>query len=151
MVKKIDHSCFQRVFGAHHHQARVLYQFLDDVRAVPQVIDGRSNIGATSLTHQGIVIVFEIGRQQALHGRPDEIHDRMKIAGLILHGPLQLLQRGFDRTATCMSEHDHQTRVELFCGKFDATDQRRGDDVAGHPYDKQIPQALIENDFDRYA
>ena len=36
-------------------------------------------------------------------------------------------------------------------GKFDATDQRGGNDIAGHPYDKQIPQALIENDFDGYA
>ena len=50
-----------------------------------------------------------------------------------------------------MPKNHNQARVELHGGKFDAADERRRDDVAGDPYNKEIPQALIENDFDRYA
>lgn len=43
------------------------------------------------------------------------------------------------------------SRVPYRGSKLDAADQRRCDDVAGHPDHKQIAQALVEDDLHRNA
>src|SRR6202000_2215709 len=118
------HPCFQRVFRAHHHQAGVLNQILDDVGAVPQVIDGGSDVGAASLVHQRVVIILQIRGQQAFDAGPYEIDYRVQVVGLVLDRAPQLLQRGFDGAAAGTSEHHDQPRAELFGREFNTSDQR---------------------------
>jgi len=115
------------------------------------MIHRRLDIGAHRLMDQLIQIMFQIRCQQIFNRRPHQVHDRMQIARLIFFGPLQLLESRLNGAAIRMPEDDHQAGAELFGGKFDATDLRRSDDIAGYAYDEQIAQPLIENDLHRHS
>ena len=65
--------------------------------------------------------------------------------------PPQLLERGEDRAALRVAEHDDQPRAEALGGELDAADLRRRDDVAGDADDEQVAQALVEDDLGRHA
>ena len=65
--------------------------------------------------------------------------------------PLQLFERGQDRAALRVPEHDDQPRAEPRGGELDAADLRRRDDVAGDADDEQIAEPLIEDDLGRHA
>jgi len=93
-----------------------LDELFDDVRAVPQVLHRRSDIGANRRVTQGMEIVSEFGRQQTFDGRPYQIYDGVQIARLILDRPLQLLQRRFNGAALGVAQHDYQARAELLGG-----------------------------------
>ena len=41
-------------------------------------------------------------------------------------------------------QHDHEARTKLLRGKFDATNLRRGHDIAGDPDDEQVVETLAE-------
>ena len=112
-VEEIDDAGLQGVLGADDHESGLLDELLNDVRAVPQVLHRRLDIGADRRTAQGVKIVPEFRRQQAFDGWPYQIHDGMQIARLILDRPLQLLQRRFDGAALSVAQYDHQARTEL--------------------------------------
>src|ERR1700722_209982 len=75
----------------------------------------------------------------------------MQIARLILDRALQLLQRRINGAALRVSQHNDQSRAELYGGELDAADQRWSDNVAAHANHEQVPQSLIEDDFNRDA
>jgi hypothetical protein len=50
-----------------------------------------------------------------------------------------------------MSEDDDESCAEPFRGELDASNLRRGDNVASHTDDEQVTEALIENNFRRHA
>ena len=64
---------------------------------------------------------------------------------------LQLLERGEDRAALRVAEHDDEARAEALRGELDAADLRRRDDVAGDADDEQVAEPLVEDDLGRHA
>jgi hypothetical protein len=50
-----------------------------------------------------------------------------------------------------MTEHHDEARPESLCREFDASDQRRRDDVAGDTYHEEIARSLVEHELDRHA
>jgi len=54
-------------------------------------------------------------------------------------------------TAVRVAHNDNQLRSELFCREFDASDERRSDDVTGNADDEEIADALVEYDFRGYS
>jgi hypothetical protein len=49
-----------------------------------------------------------------------------------------------------MSEDDDESCAEPFRGELDASNLRRGDNVASHTDDEQVTEALIENNLRRH-
>ena len=96
-------------------------------------------------------VVLQVGREQILDRRTNQIDDGAQVPGLVFLGPLQLLQGCLDGAAVRMPEDHHESRSELFGGELDAADLRRGDDVAGDADHEQIAEPLIEDDFHGHA
>src|SRR5471032_757674 len=94
-IEKLDLARLERILGADDEQAVLLNELFEHLRAVPQVIHGRANVGAHRLIHEHIIV--QAGQQQRLDGRPDAIDDRPQIAGLILLRPSELLERRHNR------------------------------------------------------
>ncbi len=68
-----------------------------------------------------------------------------------MFGLRQFFQRDVNGT-TLRVTHDHdQTSFEQAGCKFDAADLRRRDYITHHTNDKQITQALIENQLRRHS
>ena len=64
-----------------------------------------------------------------------------------LAGRCKFLQGRQNRPALGVSQHHDQPRAEPRRGELDAADLRRGDDVSGNTDDKQVAEALIEDDL----
>src|SRR5580704_2902813 len=76
-IEEINHTGLQRVLGANHQEPGFLNELLDDIRAVPQILHRRADVGANRSTAQGMQIMLKIRRQQAFDGRPYQIDDGM--------------------------------------------------------------------------
>ena len=117
---------------------------------MPQVIRGRSNIGAHRLPNQLARFFVETACQQVLDGRTNQVDDRSKITRLVLLGALQLFQCRHHRAAIGVPQDDDQPRTEMLRRELDTAHLRWRNDVARNPDDEQVAQTLIEDDLDRY-
>jgi Ca2+/H+ antiporter, TMEM165/GDT1 family len=79
-VEKVDHAGVQGIFRSHHHQAFVIDEMLENVRAVPQLIGGHADVGAYGMMDQHLRIVRERGIHQRLDGGAHPPHDGMQVA-----------------------------------------------------------------------
>jgi len=61
---------------------------------------------------------------------------------------LQFFECGRDGAALRVAHHDHEPGSELRRGELDGPDDGRGDDVTRDAHDEQIPETLVEQDFD---
>jgi hypothetical protein len=117
---------------------------------VPQVVCRDPDVGPDRMPHERIRIVSELCRQQNFHGGPDAVDDRTQIARLVLPRPHQLFQRGRHRPAPGVAQHHDERRPEALGGKLHAANLRGRDDIAGDADDKQVAEALVEDDLRRY-
>ena len=92
-------------------------------------------------------IVPKLRRQQPLDRRTDAPDDRAQVAGPLVGWLLQGFERGRDRAALRMPEHHDEPGAEPLGGEFDAVNLRGRDDVSGDADDKQIAEALVEDQF----
>jgi hypothetical protein len=49
-----------------------------------------------------------------------------------------------------VAQNHNERRAEPLCGELNAADLRGSDDVSGNADDKQVAQALVEDDLCRY-
>ena len=107
-------------------------------------------LARTAFCHQRLRIVAEFGREQCLDRGPDAVDDGSQATRLLPRRLLQLVQGRGTAPHCVWPEHDDQRRAELGGGKLDAADLRRGDDVARNADDKQVAEALVEDDLGRH-
>jgi hypothetical protein len=50
-----------------------------------------------------------------------------------------------------MAQNNYKARAITLCSEFDTANLRGGDNVSGDANDKQVAQALVENNFHGYA
>src|SRR5687767_7879569 len=129
VVEEIDDSGFQRVLRADNDEAISFDQLLEKVRATSQLTDGESHISTHGVVHQRFGIALRLRVQQRLDRRTDAVDDRPQVPRLGGRRLLQLLDRGENRAALRMAEHDDEPSAVTLGGKFDAADLRWGDDV----------------------
>ena len=67
------------------------------------------------------------------------------------HQVVKFLRGGFERAAMLMAEHADQADVQFLDRVFQRSDDGTIDELAGGAYGEQVTQALIEDDFRRYA
>ena len=118
---------------------------------MPQMVRGGADVGTDCVPQQLIGVVSELCRQQRFNGWPDAIDDRTQVARLVFSRLLNLLQGRQNCAALGMPQYHNQPCAEPRSGKFYAADLRRRDYVSGHPNDKEVAQALVENDLRWYA
>ena len=68
-----------------------------------------------------------------------------------MHQVVQLLLGGLDCAAMLMAQHADQTDMQLLDRILQRSDDGTIDELAGGAYGEQVTQALIEDDFRRYA
>jgi OOP family OmpA-OmpF porin len=149
-VEEIHDARLQRILCANHEEAISLDQLLQDLRSVSQVICGGADVCPHGLSHQGIRIVAQLGLQQGLHRGADAIHDRTQIPPTGLSRLAKFLQGGENCPAPGVAEHHHNARTKPLGGELHAADLGRCDDIAGHTNDKEVTQALIEDELRRH-
>ena len=119
---------------------------------MPQVRRRHAHVRANGLSHQRVGAgVRWMRRQQRLYGRAYTIDDRAQVSRVIRARTQQLIDRGENRPALRMAEHNHQTCAVLFGGELDAAHLRRRHDVAGHAYNEQVAETLVENNLRRHT
>ena len=118
---------------------------------MPKLVDRHANVRAHGFAHECVGIVAKVGREQRFDRRPYTIDNGTQVRRLFLAAPSEFFERGENRAATRMSEHDHESCAIARSGEFDAADLRRRDDISGDANDEQIAQTLIKNDFGRNA
>lgn len=90
-----------------------------------------------------------LSSEQTVDYRPNPVNYRPQIPRLTFRRRQQFIDRGVDGPAISVAQHFHEACAELCSGKLDATDQRRRHDIAGDANNKQVAQALIEDDLYR--
>src|SRR5687768_11815350 len=145
VVEEIDDPGFQRVLRADNDEAILFNQLLEELRPMSQLTDGESHISTHGVVHERVGIALRF--QQRLDRWTDAVDDGPQVSRLGGRRLLQLFDRGENRAALRMAEHDDQTSAVTLGGKFDAADLRWGDDVTRNADDKQIPESLVEHDL----
>ncbi|MDB5762260.1 MAG: hypothetical protein JWQ21_1255 [Herminiimonas sp.] len=149
-VEELYGPGLQRIFGTYHEEPIFLDQLLDHLRSMPQMVCRGEDVGAHGMPHQGISVMPEFCRQQAFHGRANEVDDRMQIPRLVFRRSLKFFQRRLNSPAPRVAQDDHEPCAEPFRGELDAADLRWSDDVSGNADNKQVAQALVKDDFYRH-
>ena len=135
------------ILGADDHQPVARDLPLEQLGAVSQLIDGRSNVGADRGGRQFGVVTCRRRAKQWLDRRPDAIDDRSQVRRTVATGAAQLFERGADGAALRVTEHDCQTRLESLGRELDAADLRGRDNVARDANDEQVAEALRKDEL----
>lgn len=150
-IEELNLAGLQGILGAHHLEAILLDQLLQYLGPVPQVISGGANVGPDRLPHECLRISSQLGVEQSRDGRPHPVYNRPEVHRLIFRRPPKLGERRFHGTALGVTQHDDEASAKAGGGKLDAADLGRCDDVAGHPDDKEVAQALVKHQFRRHS
>src|SRR6266542_1001473 len=127
----------QIVVGGDHLYFVVPHQGTDNRRGVPQEIRLDLGVGLD-------------GRTQVRPGPLDRRLQR-RVEGADLTGNGLAVDAGLNRAATVMTKHYNDRHAEHRGTVFEASDHLGSADVAGDPIDKDVADALVENEFDRHA
>ena len=109
-----------------------------------------ADVCPNGVPHQSFRVVPEFCRQQRFHGWSNTVDDRTQIPRLVVRRLLKFFQRCPNSSALGMPQNHHQPCAEPLCGELDTANLRGSDDVSGDADDKQIPQALVKDDFCRH-
>jgi len=115
-----------------------------------QLVRGSADVGAHRVPSQRLRVTPDFACHRSLHGRANAIDDRAQIPRLALSRTLKRLQGRLNGSAMCVSQNYDESCAETLHGELDATNLRRGYDVAGNADYEQIAQPLIEDDFHGY-
>jgi len=149
-IEEINGPRLQRILSAYDEESLFPDHLLEDFGSMPQVVRGDTDVGPNSLPHQGIRIVPEFCRQQRFHGWPNAVNDRTQVPRLVFRRLLDFFQGGQNSAAPGMSQNHHQPCAGPRSGELDAADLRGSDDVSRNADDKEVAQALVEDDLRRY-
>ena len=150
-VEEIHDAGFERVLRPDDEHTLLADQLLEHRRAVPQMIDGRADVGPHCLLHELLHVLPRGACQQSFHRRPHSVHDGVQVGRLALARHAQLFDRRTDGPTLRVPQHDRQPGPEACGCELHTADLRRRHDIAGDANHEQIAQALIEHDLRGHA
>ena len=138
----------QRILRTNNEESAFVDHLSKDIRAKTKMVHRRLDVCPNRLSHQVAPLLPRVKLPQQ---GPDKINHRVEMRRTTLCRTFCMLQGDLDSAAIRVPQYHHQARVETLCCKLDATDLRRGNDIARHTHNKQIAQALIKDDFRWHA
>ena len=122
-IEEIHLARLQRILRPDHQQSLFPDQLLQHHGTVAEMVGGGPDVEPDRLFDDRLAVGLEAGGEQSLDRGPDAVDDGLQVAGLILGGSLQLIERGGDGPALRVAEHHHEAGAELRGGKLHAPHQ----------------------------
>jgi hypothetical protein len=145
--EEVNDPSLQRILSSDDEEPIFLDRLLKDFRSMSQMVSRDADVGPNGLPHESIRVVPRFSHQQRFHGWPDTVNDRSEVPRLALRRTPKFL-KGSPNSPTLGVAQDHnESCAESLRSELDAPDLRRGNDVPSDTDNKQVTQALIEDDL----